>query len=289
MASEFARLTMRTLLSVALCLAGSVFCRSRAAEPIVVDSNGFHVFELPSPYQGDIITTLRVLVPDALDATKSYRVLYVLPVIEHDNRRHGDGLLEVKKYGYHNEHDLICVAPEYATKPWFSDHDQNPDKQDESHLLKTVIPFVENHYPADASTEGRLLIGFSKSGWGAMSLLFRNPDLFHKAAGWDIGIRVDAGPIEESDRAERIAREWGSVENFEAYRLSSLVESRGKALGDSCRLFYFSTEGKREQGGVEIHRLLVENGIPHRYVFEPFREHRWNSGWIPEAMEFLVE
>jgi hypothetical protein len=39
---------------------------------------------------------------------------------------------------------------------------------------------------------------------------------------------------------------------------------------------------------VEIHRLLVEHEIPHRYLMEPHRKHAWDSGWIPEAMAFLV-
>jgi S-formylglutathione hydrolase FrmB len=136
--------------------------------------------------------------------------------------------------------------------------------------------------------KGRLLIGFSKSGWGALALVLRHPDAFYRAAAWDSGIRVDTGPIEESERAERIHREWGSVENFEANRLSNLIKTRGKDLGDKSRLFYFNTEGKRAAGGVEIHRLLVENEIPHHYVMEPHRTHAWDSGWIPEAMAFLV-
>ena len=155
-------------------------------------------------------------------------------------------------------------------------------------MLKTVIPFIEKRYPVQTDAKSRLLIGFSKSGWGAAALLLRNPHAFYRAAAWDSGIRVDTGPIEEAERAERIAREWGSPENFEANRLSNLLKTRGKELGDEARLFYFNTEGKRAIGGVEIHRLLVEHEIPHRYVLEPYRKHAWDSGWIAEAMAFLV-
>ena len=80
-----------------------------------------------------------------------------------------------------------------------------------------------------------------------MSLL-RHPDIFGRAVGWDVGIRVDTGPIEESDRAERIAREWGTVENFDKYRISSLIRSRGKELGGEARLFYYNVEGTADQG-----------------------------------------
>ncbi len=248
---------------------------------------GFHTDQIWSPYQAGK-TRLRILLPDDFDLRQTYRVLYVLPVHEDGIEKHGDGLVEIKKHGFHNQYQLICVAPGYTSQPWYADHDLNPNKQDESHLLKTVIPFIEKRYPVQADAQGRLLIGFSKSGWGAATLLLRNPSVFYRAAAWDPGIRVDTGPIEEDQRAERIAREWGSRENFEANRLSNLIKTRGKELGDEARLFYINTQGTRGMGGVEIHRLLVEHDIPHRYLMEPYRKHAWDSGWIPAAMEFLV-
>ena len=135
---------------------------------------GFHTHQIWSPYQAGK-TQLRILLPDDFDLRKKYRVLYVLPVHEDGVEKHGDGLVEIKKHGFHNQHQLICVAPGYTSKPWFADHDLNPKKRDESHLLKTVIPFIEKRYPVQTDAEGRLLIGFSKSGWGAATLLLRHP------------------------------------------------------------------------------------------------------------------
>jgi len=243
---------------------------------------------IESPFQQDS-TTIRVLLPDDFDTEKSHRVLYVLPVVANDERKHGDGLLEIMKHDYHNTHQLICVAPEFTSKPWYADHSHNKGRQDESHLLKTVLPYIDNSLPTLKTKEGRLLIGFSKSGWGALTLLLRNPDVFYKAAAWDSGIRVDTGPIDEDDRARRISEYFGSRSNFEDHRVSNLIKTRGKDLGDKERLFYYNTQGIRAQGGVELHRQMVEAGIPHRYYYETTRRHRWDSGWIPLAVEFLVE
>lgn len=176
-----------------------------AADTMASDSDGFRVHQISSNYQSEE-TTVRVLLPDKLDASKKYRVLYVLPVVAAAERRFGDGLRQVRDLGFHNTHDLVCVAPEFTAPPWFADHDGDPGMRDESHLLKVVLPFVEATYPAIREADGRLLIGFSKSGWGALSLLLRNPQTFHKAAAWDTGIRVDTGPMDEADRTERIAR-----------------------------------------------------------------------------------
>ena len=242
-------------------------------------------FRIDSPHQA-AETRLRILLPDDFAPHTKYRMLYVLPVHEKGVYKHGDGLLEIKKHDFHNKYQLICVAPSFTSKPWYADHDLNPHQHDESHLLETVIPFVEKRW--QVRDDGRLLIGFSKSGWGATTLLLRHPDIFYRAAAWDVGIRVDTGPITEAERTDRIARDFGSVKNFEAYRVSTLIKKRAKHLGAEARLFYSNTEGKRAMGGVTIHRLLVEHEIPHRYVMEPRRKHAWDSGWIPDAVEFLV-
>ena len=67
------------------------------------------------------------------------------------------------------------------------------------------------------------------------------------------------------------------------------MEERGEKLGDEARLFYYNTEGRRGPGGAEIHNQMVRLKIPHRYLYEPKRQHRWDSGWIPEAVRFLLD
>ena len=252
------------------------------------NDNDIKSHRIASPYQADS-TTIRVLLPDKILPGEEYSVLYILPVIENDNRRYGDGLEEVMKYDYHNKYKLICVAPEFTAKPWYCDHSTDMGRQDESHFLKTVIPFIDKNYPSLNTAEGRLLMGFSKSGWGAFTLILRNPHLFHKAAGWDSGVRVDTGPISEEERTERIETLFGGASNFEKYRITTLLKERGSGLGDESRLFYYNTEGKRGPGGAEIHQLMVQLGIPHLYLYEPHRKHSWDSGWIPEAVRFLVD
>lgn len=251
-------------------------------------SNEIISYRIASPFQSDS-TTVRILTPDNLDISKEYKVLYILPVIENDNRRFGDGLLEIQKYNYHHTHQLICVAPEFTSMPWYADHATNMEKQDESHLLKTVIPYIDDRLPTLKSKKGRLLIGFSKSGWGALTLLLRNPEVFDKAVGWDIGIRIDTEDLDASKMKEKIDRDFGTRENFEKYRISTLLKEKVSQLGAAPRLFYYNVEGKRGWGGTKIHQLMVELGIPHRYLYEPKRKHRWDSGWIPEAVTFLVE
>jgi hypothetical protein len=37
-----------------------------------------------------------------------------------------------------------------------------------------------------------------------------------------------------------------------------------------------------------MHDLLLELGIPHRYIDGPHRPHDWHSGWLPAAVELLL-
>ena len=156
-----------------------------------IRDNGVLVHAVESACQ-DAPTRIRVLLPGKLEKGRRYPVLYVLPVEAGDGHRYGDGLLEVKKLGLHDRYGLVCVAPTFARLPWYADHPTNARVRQETYFLKVVLPFIEKTYPVLARPEGRLLLGFSKSGWGAFSLLLRHPEVFGKAAAWDAPLDMDA-------------------------------------------------------------------------------------------------
>ena len=161
---------------------------------------------IESPYQSHE-TSLRVLLPNGLDLSKRYLCSMCCRCTD-GSQKHGDGLMEIAKLNVADRYQVICVAPSFSSEPWYADHDQNPNKRDESHLKKTVMPFIESHYPTERDRGARYLIGFSKSGWGAISLLLRHPETFHKIAAWDPGIRIDMGPMDE-DTDDQIQTGFG--------------------------------------------------------------------------------
>ncbi len=191
--------------------------RISAAE---VNDSGFYVHRVESPYQ-DGATKIKLLLPETLTPGHCYPVIYVLPVEAGDEHRYGDGLLEVKRHDPHNRRQAIFVAPTFSQLPWYADHPSDAGIRQESHLLKVVLPAVERSYPVLAEPRGRLLLGFSKSGWGAWSLLLRHGDIFGRAAAWDAPLQMDAvgnfgsGPI------------FGTPENFERYQITRLLAHRG--------------------------------------------------------------
>ena len=137
---------------------------SRALEAQLATAQGILVHEDRSPYQAGK-THIRVLLPDKREDGKRFPVIYVLPVEPGSESRFGDGLLEVKKQDLHNKHAAIFVMPTFSHLPWYADHATKEDIRQESYLLKVVVPYIDAHYPVIAETRGRLLLGFSKSGW----------------------------------------------------------------------------------------------------------------------------
>lgn len=247
---------------------------------LAVGADDIVTHELESEFQPGK-TLVRVLQPTSLPADKRLRVVYVLPVEASVENRYGDGLAEIHKRDLHNKYGVLFAAPTFAQLPWYSDHPADRAVRQESHFLRAVIPFVEKHYPAQADSDSRLLLGFSKSGWGAWSLLLRHPKTFGRAAAWDAPLMMDApgkygsGPI------------FGDAQNFAAYQVSKLARERGGQLGAEPRLILTGYGNfRREHEGMHAH--LDELKLPHVYRDGPERKHDWHSGWVAEAVALLL-
>jgi hypothetical protein len=244
------------------------------------DAHGILVHSVESEYQ-DAPTRLRILLPDRLDKAGRCPVLYVLPVEASDGQHYGDGLREIQKLGLHNKYRLVCVMPTFARIPWYADHPTDRKRRQEAYLLRVVLPFVEEKYPVQAGPRGRLLLGFSKSGWGAFSLLLRHPDVFGKAAAWDAPLDLAAPGKYGSGEI------FGTAENFEKYRVGRLLEEQAGKLGDRRRLAVLGF-GNFRAAHQAAHDLMDRRKIAHEYRDGPPRNHNWQSGWVAEAVEFLA-
>ncbi|MGD9719967.1 MAG: alpha/beta hydrolase-fold protein [Pirellulales bacterium] len=247
--------------------------------PAKTDANGFLVHAVSSPHQGGA-TALRVLLPEPLERERRYPTIYVLPVEDFDGEKYGNGLLEVKRHDLANKHQAIFVSPTFSHVPWFADHPSDPAIRQESYFVRDVVPLVEQTYPVRADRDGRLLLGFSKSGWGAWTLLLRQPDVFGRAAAWDAPLMMEK-PDFGSDKI------FATQQNFERYQLSKLVRENGPSLGNQPRLILTGT-GSFASGHEQMHALLDERRVPHGYRDGPKRSHDWHSGWVSEAVELLL-
>ena len=242
-------------------------------------AHGFVVHEVQSEFQTGT-TKLYVRVPAKLSAGQRVPVLYLLPVEAQDESRWGSALAEAAKLDLADRLNVVCVYPTFSQLPWYCDHPTDAGLRQETYFLKVVLPFVERTYPVRAGREARLLLGFSKSGWGAWSLLLRNPETFGKAAAWDSPLMMERGLYGMAGIA-------GTQENFERYRIPNLLRERGAALGSEPRLLLMGYDNFRTPTQ-QAHALMEELKIPHAYRDGPQRKHHWNTGWVDEAARWLV-
>ena len=210
---------LRIFLLLLPLIAWPTVARAQVEPKPRADEHGFLCHCVMSEYQGGV-TQIKVLLPDRMEKGKRYPVLFVLPVEAGDGKQYGNGLVEIKKHDLHNKFGVICVEVTFSQLPWYADHPTDAKIRQETHFLKVVLPFLEQHYPVTKDRAGRLLLGFSKSGWGAFSLLLRHPGVFGKAAAWDAPLMM-AAPNKYG-----MAHIFGTQENFEKYRLSKLLAMR---------------------------------------------------------------
>ncbi|KAF0178000.1 MAG: esterase [Limisphaerales bacterium] len=268
------------VLLVALLLTCSIV---RAAQPVISSAvpatNGFVVHTVQSEFQSGP-TKIYARVPDKLAHGVRLPVLYLLPVEAKDEQRWGDPLAEAAKLELANKLNVVCVYPTFSHLPWYCDHPTDPGIRQETYFLKVVVPFVERVYPARAERDARLLLGFSKSGWGAWSLLLRNPEVFGKAAAWDSPMMMERGLY-------GMAAIAGTQDNFERHRIPTLLRERSKSLGSEPRLLLMGYDNFLAPTQ-QVHALMEELKIPHAYRDGPQRKHHWNTGWVEEAARWLV-
>lgn len=209
-------------------------------------------------------------------------IIYVLPVEPGSQTRWGDPVEAIRDTGILEKQKVIFVFPEFAQLPWYADHPTDKAIAQESYFMKSVIPTVDKHLEITSKECQRFLLGFSKSGWGAFCLLLRHPETFQKAVAWDAPLMMDAprkygsGPI------------FGTADNFRKYQVSELLkQSNIEKLGKSPRLISLGYDNFREHH-LQIHTLMKDLKIAHIHQDGPQRKHHWESGWIREAVDFLL-
>jgi len=236
--------------------------------------------EIQSEWQAGEVS-VRVLQPDPLPANRRLPVVYVLPVEAGEEDRYGDGLREIARQDLANRWQALFVAPSFAQLPWYADHPTRPDVRQESHFVRGVVPWVERTYPAQTERAGRLLLGFSKSGWGAWSLLLRHAELFERAVAWDAPLLLDhPGPYGSGEI-------FGTAENFAKYELLPRLKRWDREQNEARRLILPGHANFRREHR-ELHRQLTDWRIPHQFIDTGPETHDWHSGWVEPAVRQLL-
>ncbi len=248
-------------------------------EPTLDKEHGWTNHSIQSLYQPGA-TTLRVLAPKEAAARA---ILFVLPVSSGASDIWGDGMSEIRKLNLHEKLGLIVVSPSFAQMPWYADHPTDARIQQESHMIKAVVPYVDGLHPkgADGKPLPRLLLGFSKSGWGAYSLLLRNQELFAAAAAWDSPL------MQQEIKGVELMEGFGDQATLQKYFVPNLLKAHAERFRKTKR-FVLMGHKFFPRDLRNMHALMNSLGVEHVYHDGPEREHRWDGGWLNQPLEELA-
>jgi hypothetical protein len=186
----------------------------------------------------------------------------------------------IEKMDAHNRYGLICVQPGFALEPWYGDHISQPQVRQASYLRDFVVSWVERRFSVSPDPANRLLLGFSKSGWGAFSLILSNPAVFSAAAAWDAPLMLD-------ELRFQMPAVFGTRDNLERYRPDMLAPLQKHHFQSSRRLV-LAGECCWGEHTAAFHELLTRESIQHLYLNHLHTPHRWDAGWVESVIKGLI-
>lgn len=250
------------------------------------DANGVWHYPVTSSYQTNAPNDLRVLLPATMGQGQR-RFLYMLPVEPGTDAVYGDPIDTARALGVLDALHIILVVPAFSITPWYADHPSDPMIRQESYLVEDIVPAVEELFPETPTNLGpprRLLLGFSKSGMGAISLIFRHSSMFDAAAAWD-------APLNQATLSglPGMATVFGTQANYDTYAIPSAIPQHTAEHQGMARLWLggYSSQVAWRNDETAAHNAMAALGMAHAWEDGPQRVHRWDSGWVGTAIAFL--
>ena len=247
-----------------------------------VDGNGVQLFNVTWDTPGSHPFAVRVLAPDHPSTDYEHSFLYALPVEGGlAQSMWGSGLDELQKLDVQDQYNATIIEPIFPTDPWYADNANDATMNYETFMAKFLPAWVDSNL-ATSGTEENLLIGFSKSGYGGVDLLFKNPSLFDAVAAWDFPADMAAYWLYGG------AQNYGTDTNFQNnYRLTDTFIDTWKAPFTTEDRIWIS-EGPAFQTDVaDFDALLTSQGVLHTLLTQTNDAHSWFGGWLSDAVAGL--
>jgi 20S proteasome alpha/beta subunit len=246
-----------------------------------VDSNGVQLYNVIWGTSGEHPFAVRVLAPDHPSTDYQHSFLYALPVEAGlAPSTFGDGLDELQQLDVQNKYNTTIIEPIFPIDPWYADNPTDATINYET-FTATLLPAWVNSNLATSGTEENLLIGFSKSGYGGLDLLFKHPSVFDAVAAFDF-------PAGTAAYNGSPFGSYGTDTNFQNnYRLTDTFIDTWKAPFTTEDRIWVS-EGEAFQPQVaDFDALLTSQGVLHTFLTQTNDAHSWSGGWLSGAIAGL--
>jgi hypothetical protein len=243
-----------------------------------VDSSGAQLYDVTWDTAGLQPFAVRVLTPDHPSTTFQHNFLYALPVEAGlAQSTWGSGLDELHKLDVQDQYNATIIEPIFPMDPWYANSDTDATLNYETFMATFLPAWVDSHF-STTGTEDDLLLGFSKSGYGALDLLLKHPSMFNAVAAWDF----------PADIAVEGNGNYGTDANFQNnYRLTDNFIDAWKAPFTTEDRIWISGYSAFQNDVSDFDSLLTSHGVLHTLSPQTFDTHSWSGGWLPDAVAGL--
>jgi hypothetical protein len=245
-------------------------------------ANGAQVYDLTWNDQGSHPFAVRVLAPEHPSTAYPHSFLYALPVEPGINGLTvGDGLDQLASLDVEDQYNATIIEPIFPMFSWYADNPNDATIDYETFVADILPQWVDSHF-STTGDEKNLLIGFSKSGYGDLDLLFKHPTVFDAAAAFDFPADMKS----YTSFGSSSANDYGTQANFQDnYELDqSFIDAHKAPFTTQDRLWI--SEGPLFSGGVAaFDHLLTSQGVMHTLsTTETNDAHSWTGGWVSNAV-----
>src|SRR5262249_23276558 len=128
---------------------------------------------------------VRVLEPENPSTNYAHNFLFALPVEGGlAQSTYGSGLNELQKLDVQDQYNATIIEPIFPIDSWYANSGTDATINYETFTSTILTAWVDSNF-ATTGDEKNLLLGFSKSGYGALDLLLKHPAVFDAAAAFD--------------------------------------------------------------------------------------------------------
>ena len=246
-----------------------------------VDGDGAQVFDVTWNTLGLHPFAVRVLAPDHPSANYEHSFLYALPVEAGlAQSTWGSGLDALQQLDAQNHYNATIIEPIFPINPWYADNPIDATINFETFMATLLPAWVDSNFASGA--EKNLLLGFSKSGYGALDLLFKHASEFAAAAAWDFP--ADMAAYDNYGASGN----YGTDANFQGnYRMTSTFIETWKAPFTTQDRIWISGYGAFQTDVADFDALLTSHGVVHTLGTQTYDVHSWTGGWLSAAVAGL--
>lgn len=227
---------------------------------------------------------VRVLTPNHPSSTYPHSFLYDLPVQPGlAQSTWGSGLDELAKLDVEDQYNTTIIEPIFPIDSWYADNPTNSTINYETFVASILPRWVDSSF-YKTGNENNMLIGLSKSGYGAIDLLLKHPDTFDAAAAFDF----PADMTSYKDFGQSSSGDYGTDANFQDnYQLTGAFIDNLKAPFTRQDRILISKGPIFSAQMRDFDALLTSEGLAHSFLIQTNDAHNWSSGWLADAVAGL--